>query len=378
MHDFIKIVGNGRKTARDMTSVEATQAMTQIMEGQATPVQIAAFMAALRIKEETSEELAAFTAVLRCYCHIERVNRPELIDLCIPYDGRTKSLSLTPAAACIAAAGGAAVAMHGRLGSVTPPKFGYGVGDILAALGVDVDLPLGAAAESLAKPELGLAFVSTWRFAPALEQFNSLRLEYGLRSFLNSIEKMLNPFGATTSLVGVFHQLVLHKIAAALQSQNYQKGLAVHGPEGSIDVTSTRLTKIVESRQEWAEPQTWVIDPTEYGLRSKNEAAESDEDSPALTPQQNAALTIELLQPETMRPNPELTSYRRSALLSAALLLYAANQVSDISAGLQLAQELINSGEALARLERWKKNFPAKSAIFLMPILNKQGVARER
>lgn len=379
MHDFIKIVGNGRKTARDMTFAEASQAMTLIMEGQATPVQTAAFLAALRIKEETAEELAGFTAVLRCYCHRATVERPELIDLCLPYDGRTKSLSLTPAAACIAAAGGAAISLHGRLGATTPPKFGFGVGDTLEALGVPVDLSLQAAAEGLANPELGLGFVSTWRFAPALEQFNNLRLEYGLRSFFNSIEKLLNPFGATTALVGVFHQPVMFKIALALQAQNYKKGLAVHGPEGSLDVVPTRLTKIVEVQSAWSEPLSWSIEPGEYGLRAKHETLEeAEQDTPALTAQQNTALTLELLQPASRRETLELRNYRAGVVLSAALLLQAAERVENIGAGLQLAQELVNSGAALDRLERWKKNAAAKSAVFLLPIFKKkQGVARE-
>lgn len=360
MQRFIKIVGNGRKTARDLTRAEAAEAMSLIISGQATPVQVAAFMAALRIKEESSEELAGFTEVLRTACQRRQVERDNLIDLCLPYDGRSKAPYLTPAAACVAAAGGAALALHGRLGQLTPPKFGVGLGDVLEKLGIAVDRPVEAVARLIEREDVGLGFVSTQQFAPALEHFNTLRVEYGLRSFFNNIEKLLNPFGASTILAGVFHGPVLYRVASALQSQGYPRGLAVHGPEGSLDVLSSRITKIVEFSPTSPELQTWTIDPAEFGPRtSAHPRTQTDETSdeatpPTLTAEMNAALIPQLLDPKLPQAE-ELVNYRRSTIMSAALFLYAAQQVESLADGLSKAEDLISSGAALERLERWRE-----------------------
>ena len=370
MQDFIKIAGNGRKTARDMTYDEAAAAMTLIMEGQATEGQLAAFMAVLRIKEESSDELAAFAAVMRRYCHTVKVERARLVDVCLPYDGRSKAFSLTPAAACIAAAGGAAVALHGRLGAITPPKFGLGVGDTLAALGLSATATSAQAAHLLENPQVGLAFVATEQFAPRLEAFNQVRNDYGLRSFFNSIEKLLNPFGAEIGIAGVFHGPVLAKIANVLAGQGYRRGLAVHGPEGSIDVLTSRATRLVEL--EIPNPaQSWTIDPADFGWRTHPQAEpsgyaapnqpantthdiEGEAALPALSAKENAELTEQILR-NTTSHDPAWESTQRGAILSAALLLYAAGQSEDYKGAVDLAEQILKSGAALARLENWRR-----------------------
>src|SRR5688572_29122556 len=115
------------------------------MEGQASLPQVAAFMAALRIKEESVEELTACTRVIRRYCQHLPCVHPHLIDICVPYDGRTKTALLLAASAITAASCGAYVGLHGRTGQTTPPKFGIGVGDIFNALDIPVHLSLEAA-----------------------------------------------------------------------------------------------------------------------------------------------------------------------------------------------------------------------------------------
>ena len=392
MQQFIKIAGNGRKTARDMSHAEASEAMSMLMEGQASMAQAATFMAVLRIKEETGTELAAFATTLRRYCQTIEVERERLVDICLPYDGRSKELSLTPVAACIAAGAGAAVALHGRLGFTTPPKFGLGIGDTLAELGAPVHQTLAQGARLLEQPELGLAFVSTDRFAPRLEEFNKVREEYGLRSFFNSVEKLLNPFGASTAVVGVFHGPVLPRVAVALQAQGYRRGLAVHGPEGSLDVLPSRVTKIVEfggsvESRETAQSlaaenpcgvmklQTWTLDPAEFGWRRQtpSQALEADAGRyppnqpanatfeidgttglPYISARMNAQITLRILQNRDYS-DEEFSWQRRGAILSAALLIYAAGISGSIQSALKLAQGSLESGAALERLERWRR-----------------------
>src|SRR5579859_6227555 len=142
MQPFLKIVGNGQRTARDLTASEAEQAIRLILDGRASPAQVGAFIAALRIKEESVEELTTFARVLRE--HSQRIERhdPRLLYVGVPYDGRTRAPSLIPAAALIAAEAGAKIALHGRPGPTTSPKFGVGIGDILAQLDVPIECTL--------------------------------------------------------------------------------------------------------------------------------------------------------------------------------------------------------------------------------------------
>src|SRR5687768_4036852 len=136
MQAYLKLVGNGQKSARSFTREEAREVMELIATQQATPAQVAALMAILRFKEETSAELAGFTEGLRKHIQRAVTRLPYLVDVGVPYDGRTKSPSLILAAACIAAACGVQIALHGRTGQNTPPKFGVGAGDILQHLGI--------------------------------------------------------------------------------------------------------------------------------------------------------------------------------------------------------------------------------------------------
>lgn len=340
MQRFLKIVGNGRKTARDFTVEEAEEAFGMIMDGRASLAQTVVLMSAMRIKEESADELAVFTRILRRHCERLPQPQPHLVDICVPYDGRLKWPLLLPAASLIAAASGAKVGLHGRLGQVLPPKFGIGVGDVLQRLGVDVKASLPDAAVVLER--VGVAFVVSEKFAPCLTQFDQIRLDFGMRSFFNTIEKLINPFNAETAMVGVFHQPVMKRVAQAAQAQGYARGLVVQGPEGSMEAFTTRRNPVVEFHGESA-PVEWTVDPASLSLWSRIEEPKG------FTPQDNADLTVNLISPKETSP------YRNSALLTAALIVYASGKAATFEAGLEAAQESLESGAALERLTLWRE-----------------------
>lgn len=346
MQHFLKIVGNGQRTARDLTAEEAESAFTLIMERQASLPQVAAFMAALRIKEESAEELAVFTRVLRRYCQQNHLSIPHLVDICVPYDGRSKHFSLILAAALIAASAGARVVLHGRCGRSTPPKFGLGVGDILSHLDIVASLPVEAAGTLLLDDAVGVTYVDVAQFAPALEYFNPVRFDYGMRSFFNTIEKLVNPFNAPNALVGVFHGPVLERVAAAMRQQGYQRGIAVQGTEGAIDVMTNRRTPLIEFVGA-GDLQPWSIDPAKFGGWSND-----GETNLPITTQTNADLTRQILAPRTMISS--LEPFRRGALLTAAIMVYASGKAASYAEALESAEAALSSGDAAARLTRWQ------------------------
>lgn len=340
MQPYLKIVGNGRKTARDFTAAEAEEAFSMVMNGQASLAQVAVLMSAMRIKEESIDELAVFTRILRPYCQRLTQSQPDLVDICIPYDGRGKVPLLIPAAALIAAAAGAKVGMHGRLGQVLPPKFGVGIGDVLQCLGVAVHASLLDAGKIL--DQVGVSFVVSEQFAPCLTRFDQIRLDFGMRSFFNTIEKLVNPFNAETCMVGVFHQPVMKRVAQAAQAQGYARGLVVQGPEGSVEALTSRRNPVVEFRGD-APFTEWTVNPADLDWWSRIE------DTLIYNPQMNADLTVELLNPAGT------SSYQRSTLLTAALMIYASGKATTFEAGLQTARETLESGAALERLNLWRE-----------------------
>jgi anthranilate phosphoribosyltransferase len=340
MQEYLKIVGNGRRTMRDLTSEEAEAACTLIMTGQASLSQVAAFMSALRIKEESALELTTFTRVVRRYTQQLNSAPAYAIDICVPYDGRSKMPVLLVAASMIAAACGASVGLHGRTGQTTPPKFGVGVGDVLAALGVPVDLSLAAAGEMLARN--GLAYVASAQFAPHLETFSQVRLDFGMRSFFNTVEKLLNPFNAPTALVGIFHYPVMQRVLESVRQLDYVRGLAVQGPEGSIEALPSRRTPILEFTPGDALLAEWAVDPQTW-----NWWETAPTEMPALTADAQARLTVDILDPAAGAP----AYYQHGAAMTAALMLYSAGLAKTLSDGLQQAQDALRSGTANSRLQ---------------------------
>lgn len=339
MQEYLKIVGNGRRTMRDLTSEEAEAACTLIMTGKASLPQVSAFMAALRIKEESALELTTFTRVVRRYTQQLDAAPANTLDICVPYDGRSKMPLLLVAASMIAAACGVAVGLHGRTGQTTPPKFGVGVGDVLAALGVPVDLPLTTAGEMLA--QTGLVYVGSAHFAPHLETFNQVRLDFGMRSFFNTVEKLLNPFNAPTALVGIFHYPVMQRVLETVRQVGYARGLAVQGPEGSIEALPSRRTPILEFTPFDALLAEWAVDPQTWNWWETVPA-----EMPALTAEAQAQLTVQILNPAADAP----VYYQHGAAMTAALMLYSAGLAKTLSDGLQQAQTTLKGGAAYDRL----------------------------
>jgi anthranilate phosphoribosyltransferase len=336
IQSYLKLIGNGQKSARTLSEAEAQTVMEQIASGAATPTQIGALMAILRFKEETVDEMIGFTKALRQA--VERIDMglPHLVDIGIPYDGRTKFPQLLVASACIAAACDVRVAMHGRQGQTTSPKFGVGVGDTLEALEISPFLPLSSAAHLL--EEVGIAYVDSSKYAPTLEAFNSLRVEYGMRSFFNTIEKLLNPFHAPTLMLGVFHGAFLRRLPAVVQGLDYERGIVVQGTEGAVDVLSSRRTPLIEFFN--GTTQEWQVDPNDFGDWQKQE-----ETTTPFTATISAELTQQILDPQS-----QSDAFQRGSVLTAALLIYMGGKASTFQEAVALAENSLSSGLAQARL----------------------------
>ena len=190
MRFFLREIGQGPRAGRDLTREEACEAMSLILSQQATAAQAGGFLLVQRYKGESPEELVGFAEALRASARTIAPKVEGLLDIGSPYDGRKKSIVVSPASAIVVAAAGVPVVMHGekRIG----PKFGVPIGDVLEALGIDIDREPREVERSL--EETGVGFMRQARFAPQVFALRELRTEIALRTCLSlsRIDKTLD------------------------------------------------------------------------------------------------------------------------------------------------------------------------------------------
>ena len=326
---FVQAVGRGAKLRRDLGFEEAVEAMGLIMRGEATQAQMGAFLIAQRVKGEAETEIRGFTQAMREE-FIRRISpRVEnLLDLGLPYDGKVKTAQLAPAVAVILAVCGVPVALHGDEG--VPAKKGVTPGGVLRALGVPADLQPEQVAGMI--ETIGLGHLSAAIFAPGWHALIPLRCEFGLRTALNSVEKLFNPANAPYQISGFFHGEYLERLRAS--QTGTRASWIVQGEEGSFEMASGRATHIFAAE----ESADWVLDPASVGLPARERLALPPE------VQQHADLNAQVL---AGRPGPAM----EQAVLTAGAVLTLLQVASDLSEGIRRARQALDSGAAQKRLD---------------------------
>jgi len=334
MKQFIAKIGKGQKTWKDLTWDESKQAMRMLIEGQATPAQVGAFLVAMRLKMESVGELAAFTAAAREYVKPLSVPRGlQLVDL-PAYAGKQDTFHASVAAGIVAAAAGIAVLMHGHDDVPDRP----GTSGILARLGVASDLTPAQVTEELATK--GFAYLDLALYHPPVARFLDLRKELGLRNLFHPVAKMLNPARAAVQVIGITHPPYFEKTAEALAMLGGRRALILRGVEGEPELSLAAVTKLLELKEERIHPLS--LQPRDVGLPMG-----SARDMAGFPPDQ-ADKEVNLLR--KILTNEVRGGPRDWIVLNAALLLYAAGKTPSISAAIAPAQVAIDSGSAAQKL----------------------------
>ncbi len=324
-----------RKAAdgQDLTAEEANGAMAEIMSGAATPVQVAAFLVAMRMKGETVEEVTEFTRVMRE--HVRRVApkaRP-LVDTCGTGGDAIKTFNVSTAAAFVAAGAGVAIAKHGDR-SVTSK---CGSADVLEALGVRLDLSPEEVARSV--DEVGMGFMFAPSHHPAMKHAMPIRRELGLRTVFNMLGPLTNPAGADAQVLGVYAPELTELHGGVLRNLGSRRAFVVHGAGGLDELSTLGETRVTELRD--GELQTYTLTPEEVGLAR----AAGPEQLQGGTPEENAALLVKLLEGEK---GPA----RDIVVLNAAAAIAAGGKAETLNDGIPAATESIDSGAALGKLRQ--------------------------
>ena len=310
---------------------EARAAMGEIMRGQATPGQIGAFLAALRVKGETVEEIAGCAEALREHVLPVRPARTDLVDTAGTGGDRAGTLNISTAAALVAAAAGAAVAKHGNRGVSSS----CGSADVLEALGFELELSPERIASSI--DELGFGFMFAPTHHPAMRHAAAVRRELGTRTVFNVLGPLTNPAGARAQIVGVFSPDLVPKLARVLADLGARRAFVVHGAAG-IDELSPVGPNLVAEVVEGSVRER-MIDPLELGVPRC-----AVEELLGGTPRENAQAIRDVFAGAG-------GGRRHAILLNAAGAIAAAGHAEDLEDGLELARKAVDSGAALARLD---------------------------
>ena len=316
----------------DLDRAKMRAVMEQIMSGQATDAQIGAFLVALRIKGETIDEIAGGAEVMREKATPIVTVRPDLIDTCGTGGDDSGTFNISTTVAFVACGAGLAVAKHGTR-SISSQ---CGSSDVLTALGVNVEAAPEKVGECI--DEVGIGFLFAIALHGAMKHAIGPRRELATRTVFNILGPLTNPAGAKRQLLGVFDGALTEALAGVLRELGSERALVVHGSDGLDEITLTGPTQVSELRD--GQVSTRQIHPGDFGLQTASAEALKGGDA-----DYNARILRGVLDGEE---GPQ----RDVVLLNAAAAMVVGGLAEDITAGLEVARESIDSGKARQALDR--------------------------
>lgn len=318
----------------NLSEKEAMEVANQMMTGEATPSQIASFITALRMKGETIEEITGFVRVMREKATKIKADTDVVVDTCGTGGDGAYSFNISTTAAFVIAGAGIKVAKHGNR-SVSSK---CGSADLLEKLGVNIEIPVERIEGCLR--EVGIAFLFAPLLHGAMKYAIGPRREIGIRTIFNILGPLTNPAGARYQVLGVYDPDLTEPLAYVLKNLGSEHALLVHGMDGLDEITLTTESRI--SELVGGEVKTYLIRPEEFGLTPCNPS-----DLKGGEAGENARIFLDVLDG---RPGP----CRDVVLLNAAAGIVAAG-AENLSAGIEIARESIDSGLARQKLESLKE-----------------------
>ncbi|HET7721061.1 MAG TPA: anthranilate phosphoribosyltransferase [Acidimicrobiales bacterium] len=318
---------------RDLNPEQVTAAVTVILQGEASPAQIAAFAVGLRMKGETVEELATLLDVMRAFGQrVELAAGTDALDTCGTGGDRACTINASTVAALVVAGAGAKVCKHGNRSQSSQ----CGSADLLEALGVQISLAPEAVAACVERAGMGFCFAP--RYHPAFRHVGPTRKELGVPTVFNFLGPVANPAGVRHQVLGVSDPAMATKLIGVLQARGAERSLVVYGHDGLDELSTITTSTVLELRD--GDVRTYDVDPSALGLKPA-----TIDDIQGGDPALNADLARRILDGE---PGPR----REFVLLNAAAGLVAAGVADSLAAGLEAATASVDEGRAGAVLER--------------------------
>ena len=318
---------------QDLAYAEAEAVMDEIMSGQATPVQMSAYLTALALKGETIDEITASAAGMRAHC-IKLLHNLDVLEIVGTGGDGSNSFNISTTSSLVIAAGGVPVAKHGNRAASSKS----GAADVLEALGVKITLTPERSAEILKK--INICFLFAQNYHIAMKYVAPIRKELGIRTVFNILGPLSNPAGANMELMGVYDQSLVEPLAQVMANLGVNRGMVVYGQDSLDEISMCAPTSVCEIRD--GKFTSYEITPEQFGYERCEKGALTGG-----TPAENAEITKAILKGEEKGPK------RQAVCLNAGTALYIAGKAASIEEGVKLAESLIDSGAALKKLEEF-------------------------
>ena len=326
--EYLEILLEGK----DLTFDQARQLLDIIFEGNVADVQIAAFLAAMRVKKASVEEIAGLASSLRSHAVPVHVNASPLVDTCGTGGAALKTFNISTAAAFVAAGAGVFVAKHGNRGITSK----CGSADVLTALGVNVAPGPKCVAKCIEQAHIGFMFAP--HYHPAMKHVQPIRQSLDFRTAFNVLGPLANPAKADAQVLGVAEETLMPRMIEALKLLGLKRAMVVHS-SGLDEISTMSKTKVMHLREGSVSEEE--IDATQYGIRLAdfNELAGGDAST-------NAAIVRSILRGEDAGAKKDIV------LLNAAATIMVSGIAADFVEGIEKADQAITSGKAMACLEK--------------------------
>jgi len=318
---------------QDLAYAEAEAVMDEIMSGQATPVQMSAYLTALALKGETIDEITASAAGMRAHC-IKLLHNLDVLEIVGTGGDGSNSFNISTTSSLVIVAGGVPVAKHGNRAASSKS----GAADVLEALGVKITLTPERSAEILKK--INICFLFAQNYHIAMKYVAPIRKELGIRTVFNILGPLSNPAGANMELMGVYDQSLVEPLAQVMANLGVNRGMVVYGQDSLDEISMCAPTSVCEIRD--GKFTSYEITPEQFGYERCEKGALTGG-----TPAENAEITKAILKGEEKGPK------RQAVCLNAGAALYIAGKAASIEEGVKLAESLIDSGAALKKLEEF-------------------------
>ena len=321
----------------DLTYDEAYTVMNEIMNGETTPTQNAAFLAALSTKStkaETIDEISGCAQAMREHALTVDGGDMDTLEIVGTGGDRAGSFNISTTTAFVAAAAGIKVAKHGNRAASSKS----GTADCLEALGANINLEPEKCVSLL--EDAGFCFFFAQKYHTSMKYVGAIRRELGFRTVFNILGPLTNPIKPSRQLLGVYDEYLLEPLAKVLTSLGVKNGMVVYGREKLDELSTAGETAVCEFNN--GEYSSYVLTPEQFGLtRSTKKDLEGG------TPEENAKITRDILSGKDKGPKYE------TVLMNAGAALYISGKATDIADGIGKARELIDNGEALKAMERF-------------------------
>ena len=318
---------------QDLTFEEAYEVMNEIMDGKTSQIQTSSYLTALAMKGETIDEITGSATGMRKHC-VKLLHDMDVLEIVGTGGDGANSFNISTTSSMVIAAAGVPVAKHGNRAASSKS----GAADVLEALGVKITIPAERSTELLQK--INICFLFAQNYHLAMKYVAPVRKELGIRTVFNILGPLTNPAGANMELMGVYEQELVEPLAQVMAKLGVKRGMVVFGQDKLDEISISAPTSVCEVKDGWF--LSYEITPEQFGYTRC-----SKEDLVGGTPAENAEITKAILNGTDRGPK------RQAVCLNAGAALYIAGKADTIEQGVRLAESVIDSGAALAKLEQF-------------------------